>query len=84
MENPIKMDDLGVPLFLETPKYFLFSPRSLAKWSNLTNIFPTDWNHQLEGFFFRELSTWEIIKNFSSIQDRSFLVSKQKLSFSFL
>ena len=24
MENPIKMDDLGVPLFLETPKCFLF------------------------------------------------------------
>ena len=23
MENPIKMDDLGVPLFLETPKWFL-------------------------------------------------------------
>ena len=22
MENPIKMDDLGVPLFLETPMYF--------------------------------------------------------------
>ena len=21
MENPIKIDDLGVPLFLETPKY---------------------------------------------------------------
>ena len=21
MDNPIKMDDLGVPLFLETPKY---------------------------------------------------------------
>ena len=21
MENPIKMDDLGVPLFLETPKW---------------------------------------------------------------
>ena len=21
MEHPIKMDDLGVPLFLETPKY---------------------------------------------------------------
>ncbi len=21
MENPIKMDDLGVPLFLETPSY---------------------------------------------------------------
>ena len=25
MENPIKMDDLGVPLFLETPRYFLKS-----------------------------------------------------------
>ena len=25
MENPIKMDDLGVPLFLETPiSYFLY------------------------------------------------------------
>ena len=23
MENPIKMDDLGVPLFLETPTYTL-------------------------------------------------------------
>ena len=23
MENPIKMDDLGVPLFLETPIHFL-------------------------------------------------------------
>ena len=23
MENPIKMDDLGVPLLLETPMYFL-------------------------------------------------------------
>ena len=23
MENPIKMDDLGVPLFLETPMYSL-------------------------------------------------------------
>ena len=31
MENPIKMDDLGVPLFLETPKwltmfFFLLAP----------------------------------------------------------
>ena len=24
MENPIKMDDLGVPLFLETPTCFMF------------------------------------------------------------
>ncbi len=27
MEDPIKMDDLGVPLFLETPKY----PEAFAK-----------------------------------------------------
>ena len=25
MENPIKMDDLGVPVLLETPIYFTFS-----------------------------------------------------------
>ena len=24
MGNPIKMDDLGVPLFLETPKYQIY------------------------------------------------------------
>ena len=24
MENPIKMDDLGVPLFLETPIYYIY------------------------------------------------------------
>ena len=24
MENPIKMDDLGVPLFLETPTWIFF------------------------------------------------------------
>ena len=26
MENPIKMDDLGVPLFLETPIYLCLQP----------------------------------------------------------
>ena len=35
MENPIKMDDLGVPLFLETPTSFSFKfkcrPPRLAK-----------------------------------------------------
>ena len=28
-------------------KHFLFLPRSLGKWSNLTNIFQMGWNHQL-------------------------------------
>ena len=29
MENPIKMDDLGIPLFLETPRYVRISLRIL-------------------------------------------------------
>ena len=33
MENPIKMDDLGVPLFLETPNY-VFSIRIFLKCSS--------------------------------------------------
>ena len=28
--------------------FYLFSPWSLGKWSNLTNIFQMGWNHQLE------------------------------------
>ena len=28
MENPIKMDDLGVPLFLETPMYMACRSKS--------------------------------------------------------
>ena len=28
-------------------KHFLFLPRSLGRWSNLTNIFQMGWNHQL-------------------------------------
>ena len=36
MENPIKMDDLGVPLFLETPKCIFFQKAqvdSMGEWS---------------------------------------------------
>jgi len=32
MENPIKMDDLGVPLFLETPTYGLFTYMKGERW----------------------------------------------------
>ncbi len=32
-------------------KYFLFSPRTFGKWSNLTNIFQMGWNHQLVFFW---------------------------------
>ncbi len=32
--NPIKMDDLGVPLFLETPIYSFFQTKELGKQHN--------------------------------------------------
>ena len=53
MENPIKIDDLGVPLFLETPK----SHKSAVverKWLHKLKLYPwTDgqfiiWLHQLQ------------------------------------
>ena len=41
-ENPIKMDDLGVPLFLETPKFpecrsssLPFRPPEISVWDDL-------------------------------------------------
>ena len=42
METPIKMDDLGVPLFLETPiSWYNFQQQRfqliiLAKWNNIS------------------------------------------------
>ena len=36
MENPIKIDDLGVPLFLETPKSF---PNTLGWWLFCSRLF---------------------------------------------
>ncbi len=48
MENPIKMDDLGVPLFLETPKYtspmdsmgrcIMYTFRGIFCWNSHTQI----------------------------------------------
>ena len=32
MENPIKMDDLGIPLFLETTRYVRISPYNPMTW----------------------------------------------------
>ena len=37
MENPIKMDDLGVPLFLETP---IYPPWKLTSMGLFTTIVP--------------------------------------------
>ena len=45
MENPIEMDDLGVPLFLETPK----SSRGHHLWAwNVVSAFL----HELGGYYF--------------------------------
>ena len=37
MENPIEMDDLGVPLYLETPKYVLSWKLSKTPWVLFTS-----------------------------------------------
>ena len=50
-------------------KHFWFSPRSLGKWFNLTNIFQLGWNHQLEMFVKK---TWGV----SFCFDRFFVVSR--------
>ena len=41
-------NDTGINTYLGggNSKIFLFSPRSLEKWSNLTNMFQMGWNHQ--------------------------------------
>ena len=36
MENPIKMDDLGVPLFLETPMYHI--PKNKKEWQQCLSL----------------------------------------------
>ena len=39
MENPIKMDDLGIPLFLETPMYTTFVFQlCFITWARALNI----------------------------------------------
>ena len=40
MENPIKMDDLGVPLFLETPKCSRMIKKAFFLVRNLDWILP--------------------------------------------
>ena len=40
MENPIKMDELGVPLFLETPKSNKIFPALIKRCHCLGEVFP--------------------------------------------
>ena len=47
MENPIEMDDLGVPLFLETPIHTDFSPSSHQWFGFLCRWNPRPWRQQV-------------------------------------
>ena len=54
MENPIKLDDLGVPLFSETPNYELLN--SAVKFKHWIRHEYGSWTPKSAGFFFRENS----------------------------
>ena len=43
MEKPIKMDDLGVPLFLETPMYFRLKMGMLHCHVGFRGVIVQDW-----------------------------------------
>ena len=77
MENPIKMDDLGVPLFSETSicmlylgggfsRYFLCSPLPSEMIQFDEHIFQMDWfNHQLVYIRLQfEMLVWESLRSF--------------------
>ena len=49
MENPIKMDDLGVPLFLETP-IFLYQ-MAMNPMAGIRNTSPEKHKHKFTYFF---------------------------------
>ena len=53
MENPIKMDDLGVPLFLETPIFlaFLAGNSRLSRVGNFVWVFEHSMNLKLQSNF---------------------------------
>ncbi len=43
MENPIKMDDLGVPLFLETPIYCRYQTKKIMVIPGYTYMVDPEW-----------------------------------------
>ena len=55
MENPIKMDDLGVPLFSETPMYEI--NHSIVKW--IVSGRPLDADKNTASFIVIQLS-WSL------------------------
>ncbi len=62
MENPIKMDDLGVPLFLETPTYHLHTallnyPNLLEPWNTFRTVMVRMRSFEVKNFN-TECATW--------------------------
>ena len=49
MEHPIKMDDLGVPLFLETAIWWLVEPTHLKKYALLVKLDRIPFNTRVLG-----------------------------------
>ena len=65
MENPIKMDDLGVPLFLETPIYIwlIFGGKSRGKYTiqgDPSGYTPSMQEVSKNGFAFPGWNRWKI------------------------
>ena len=48
MENPIKMDDLGIPVFLETPKSKRNNTGIFSSFANVEVKLPEEWPCQPE------------------------------------
>ena len=81
MENPIKMDDLGVPLFLETPIYVQFPERGCSMfqfWVGTTHLGKGNrlivfrWTNKI--FFSIILFTWKSSLSLISLRLQSLLL----------
>ena len=66
MENPIKMDDLGVPLFLETAiflSYTQMQPLQILRSKGVVFCQPVGW------FLDSKILGWEVTKKVSNYSD---------------
>ena len=70
MENPIKMDDLGVPLFLEPPKWKKL-PHMKGKKQVEGTIFhwTIDYGRKGKSHFFERMVIWIFFQNPKELQN---------------
>ena len=62
MENPIKMDDLGVPLFLETPIYCRYQTKKIMVIPGYTYMVDPEWEPLQHHNFEAQLSWSRYVK----------------------